>query len=91
MIRVFVDASVLFAACYSQTGSSRDLIRGAIRDRIQIVVSRHALKKVRESNVLGLMRARRTASHGKEVNEKRIRRSATPQIRGFYLVSCLAV
>jgi len=49
MIRVFVDASVLFAACYSQTGSSRDLIRQAVRGRIQIVVSQHVLKEVTEN------------------------------------------
>jgi putative PIN family toxin of toxin-antitoxin system len=46
MIRVFLDASVLFAACYSQTGSSRELIRQAIRGKIQIVVSQHVLKEV---------------------------------------------
>jgi putative PIN family toxin of toxin-antitoxin system len=49
MIRVFFDASVLFAACYSPTGSSRDLIRQAIRGTIQIVVSQHVLKEVTEN------------------------------------------
>jgi len=52
MIRVFFDASVLFSATYSQTGSSRDLIRGAIRGKIQIVVSRHVLKEVTDNLTL---------------------------------------
>jgi len=43
MTRVFLDASVLFAASYSKTGSSRALFREAIRGKIKIVVSPHVL------------------------------------------------
>ncbi len=39
MIRVFLDASVLFAAAYSKTGASREIIRQAIRNRVRVVVS----------------------------------------------------
>ena len=46
MIRVFIDASVFFAACYSQTGSSRELFRKAIREEIRVVVSSHVLMEV---------------------------------------------
>jgi len=45
MIRVFLDASVFFAASYSKTGASRDLFREAIRERIRIVVSPHVLEE----------------------------------------------
>ena len=39
MIRVFVDASVLFAACYSASGASREIVRLAIQDGIRLVMS----------------------------------------------------
>jgi predicted nucleic acid-binding protein len=44
-IRAFLDASVLFAASYSETGSSRDLLREAVRGKLQIVVSQHVLEE----------------------------------------------
>ena len=43
MIRVFFDASVLFAASYSHTGSSRDLLREALRGNVRVVVTQHVL------------------------------------------------
>jgi predicted nucleic acid-binding protein len=46
VIRVFFDASVLFAAGYSATGYSRDLIRLAAQGRIQMVVSQDVLTEV---------------------------------------------
>ena len=46
MTRVFIDASVFFAACYSKTGSSRELFRRAIREEITIIVSSHVLMEV---------------------------------------------
>ncbi|MBC8448051.1 MAG: PIN domain-containing protein [Chloroflexi bacterium] len=49
MSRVFLDASVLFAASYSQTGSSRDLLREAIRGNVKIVLSEHVLKETRRN------------------------------------------
>ena len=39
MIRVFVDASVLFAACYSASGASREIVRLAIQGGIRLVMS----------------------------------------------------
>ena len=45
MIRVFFDASVLFSASYSKTGSSRDLFQEAIRGNLKIVVSRYVLEE----------------------------------------------
>lgn len=39
MIRVFVDASVLFSACYSASGASRELIRYAIQGQVALVIS----------------------------------------------------
>jgi predicted nucleic acid-binding protein len=46
MTRVFIDASVFFAACYSKTGSSRELFHRATREEITIVVSSHVLMEV---------------------------------------------
>jgi predicted nucleic acid-binding protein len=40
MIRVFLDSSVLIAACYSSTGASREIIRQAIRGTLQVVSSK---------------------------------------------------
>ena len=45
MIRVFLNASVLFSAGYSEAGSSRDLLREAIRGNLKIVVSQHVLEE----------------------------------------------
>jgi predicted nucleic acid-binding protein len=45
-VRVFLDASVLFAACYSSTGSSRDLLLRAIEGEIQLILSEHVLMEV---------------------------------------------
>ena len=49
MIRVFFDASVLFAASYSKTGSSRDLLLEAIRGHVRAVVTQHVLREAEES------------------------------------------
>ncbi|MBZ0301239.1 MAG: PIN domain-containing protein [Anaerolineae bacterium] len=43
---VFFDASVLFAAAYSESGYACDLIRLAIRGRIQAVVNQDVLTEV---------------------------------------------
>ena len=45
-VRVFVDASVLFAAAYSKTGYARDLLRLAIREQVVLVVSQDVLDEV---------------------------------------------
>jgi predicted nucleic acid-binding protein len=45
MIRVFVDANVLFAASYSAHGSSRDLVLAAIEGKIQMVTSGYVLEE----------------------------------------------
>lgn len=39
MIRAFLDASVLFSACYSATGASRELLMRAIRHEFIVVIS----------------------------------------------------
>ena len=39
MIRAFVDASVLFAAAYSPTGASREILHLGIRGEIRLVAS----------------------------------------------------
>jgi len=49
MIRVFLDSSVLFSACYSATGHSRDLIMMAQREEIQLVSSRYVLEETRRN------------------------------------------
>lgn len=49
MIRAFLDASVLFAASYSQTGASREIIRRAIRGEIRLVASELVLEEARRN------------------------------------------
>lgn len=49
MLRAFVDASVLFAAAYSETGASREIIRSAIRGNIGLVISQLVLEEVRRN------------------------------------------
>ena len=39
MIRAFIDASVLIAACFSSTGASREIILQAIRGNVSPVIS----------------------------------------------------
>lgn len=48
MIRVFVDASMLFAACYSASGASREIVRLGIQGKL----TRFHLLLVRELAVL---------------------------------------
>jgi putative PIN family toxin of toxin-antitoxin system len=45
MNRVFVDASVLFAATYSRTGSARDLIRLALEGKVTLAISPMVLEE----------------------------------------------
>ncbi|NLF79262.1 MAG: PIN domain-containing protein, partial [Chloroflexi bacterium] len=45
MNRVFVDASVLFAAAYSLSGSARDLIQLALEVQVTLVVSPTVLEE----------------------------------------------
>jgi len=46
MIRAFIDASVLYAACHSHTGSSREIIREATRGNVSLVVSNLVVEEV---------------------------------------------
>lgn len=48
-LRVFVDASMLFAASYSTTGSAKDLMRLAVQERVQIVLSSDVLEETRRN------------------------------------------
>ena len=50
MLRVFVDASVLFAAAYSATGAARDLLWLALEERVQLLVSQDILTET-ERNI----------------------------------------
>jgi len=45
MIKAFLDANVLFAASYSSTGASRELIRLAFRGRIRLVISEDVVEE----------------------------------------------
>jgi len=49
VIRVFLDASVVFAAACSATGASRDIIRRGIRGQIELVVSKLVLEEARRN------------------------------------------
>jgi putative PIN family toxin of toxin-antitoxin system len=49
MTRAFVDTSVLFAASYSPTGASRELIRLAFQGRVELVISDDVLEEARRN------------------------------------------
>jgi predicted nucleic acid-binding protein len=49
MMRVFIDASVLFAAAYSATGASREIFRSTIRGEISLVISPLVLEEVKRN------------------------------------------
>ncbi len=49
MTRVFVDSSVLFAACFSTTGASAEVIRLGIRGEIALFVSDVVLEETRRN------------------------------------------
>ena len=51
MTRVFIDASVFFAAIYSPSGSARDLLRLAMEGKVNLVISQNILEEV-ERNIL---------------------------------------
>jgi predicted nucleic acid-binding protein len=48
-IRVFIDASVLFAASFSATGSARDLILVATRGDLELIASSFVLEETRRN------------------------------------------
>jgi len=49
MIRAFTDASALFAAAYSETGASREIIRLAIREKVRLVASELVFEEARRN------------------------------------------
>ncbi len=49
MWRVFVDTSVFFSACYSQTGASFEIFRLALSGSIQLVTSEYVLEETRRN------------------------------------------
>ncbi len=51
MTRVFLDASVIFSACYSARGHSRDLILMALRGAYTLVLSRFVIEEARRNLV----------------------------------------
>jgi predicted nucleic acid-binding protein len=44
-MRAFIDASVLFAAAYSSTGASREIIRYALRGQVTLIISEFVLEE----------------------------------------------
>jgi putative PIN family toxin of toxin-antitoxin system len=57
MIRVFIDTSVLFAASYSATGASRELVRLAFQGQIQLVISSDVLEEAERNLAAKLPKA----------------------------------
>jgi predicted nucleic acid-binding protein len=57
MIHVFLDASVLFAASYSSTGASRELIGLAFQDQVQLVISPDVLDEAERNLTAKLPKA----------------------------------
>ena len=51
MIRVFLDASVIFAAAYSETGAARELFRQATRDQVRLVVNQDVMDEAQRNLV----------------------------------------
>jgi len=49
MIRIFVDANVLFAAADSETGASRQIIQLGLRGQVQLVVSELVIEEARRN------------------------------------------
>jgi predicted nucleic acid-binding protein len=49
--RIFLDSSVLFAAAYSRTGSTHDLLLAAIQGRLDLVLTPYVLMET-ERNIL---------------------------------------
>jgi putative PIN family toxin of toxin-antitoxin system len=49
MIRAFLDTSVLFAASYSPTGASRELIRLAFQGQVRLAISDDVLEEARRN------------------------------------------
>lgn len=49
MIKIFLDSSVLFSACYSSRGHSRDLILMALRGEINLVSSNYVIEETRRN------------------------------------------
>ncbi len=49
MIRLFLDASVLFAAALSPTGASREIVRLASQERVRVVLSTVVIEEARRN------------------------------------------
>jgi len=49
MIRAFLDTSVLYAAAYSETGASREILRQAVRGAVGLVISQLVLEEARRN------------------------------------------
>jgi len=49
MIRVFMDSSALFSAIVSSTGAARELIRLAVNEEIQLVISDDVVNETRRN------------------------------------------
>lgn len=45
IIRIFLDASALFAAAYSSTGAARELLRLSLEKRVQLITNQIAVEE----------------------------------------------
>jgi predicted nucleic acid-binding protein len=45
MIRIFLDASVVFAAAYSHSGAARELLHRGLQGDVRLVVSQDVLEE----------------------------------------------
>lgn len=48
-LEAFLDTSVLFAACYSKTGASREILRYALRGRVSLVINKFVLEETEKN------------------------------------------
>lgn len=49
MIKAFIDASVFFSACYSETGASFEIFRQSLRGNVQLVISEFVLQETQRN------------------------------------------
>lgn len=49
MWRIFVDASVFFSACYSQTGASYEIFRLALQGAAQLITSDYIVQEIQRN------------------------------------------
>jgi predicted nucleic acid-binding protein len=48
-MRIFIDSTVLFSACYSATGASREILLKAIAGKIQLIFSEYVIQETQKN------------------------------------------